>query len=58
MAVHIVNPLAIQIGDKIETKGSRPRTVKHISACSSSPESIHLDGECYDVRFATVKRVS
>jgi len=63
-----VNPFAIEAGDSIATKYhtttdpktgddiiivSKSREVRRVAECTV-PEKIHLDGECYDGRFATV----
>ena len=56
-----VNPAQIQVGDSIATRYDRDtlrvikaRKVRRVSICPGKPECIHLDHECYDVRFATV----
>jgi hypothetical protein len=64
-----VNPVTIRKGDTIATKyketydpetdSMRPRVihsrkVKDTKFCPTAPEFFHLDGDCYDTRFATV----
>lgn len=69
----VVNPIAIQPGNSIATKSRlttdpgtgddihvviKARKVRKTEFCPGKPEMFHLDGECYDTRFATVIRVN
>ena len=65
-----VNPMTVAPGSRIATSFAfshndthtgdevlhikKTRVVKKVSFCESSPESVHLDHECYDSRFTTV----
>lgn len=53
-----VTPNRLRVGDKIAVITDngiqhKPREVKRIAFCEGSPECIHLDHECYDMRFST-----
>lgn len=53
------NPSEIRVGDKIVLrrdntgKITKTRTVKKIAGCGKA-ECIHIDHECYDMRFSRV----
>ena len=64
-----VNPASVQKNDLIaaktqtveDSKGNeiikiigQPIKVRSANFCPSQPEKFHLNGECYDTRFATV----
>lgn len=48
METKFVHPLTIKKGDKV-IRNKRIATVKKIGSCK--PETVHVDHECYDVRF-------
>lgn len=51
-----VNPATVRKGDRIIRNG-KPSPVKSVSFCESGTSHVHIDHECYDTRFSTVKRV-
>ena len=53
----IVSPASIRPGDKILTGHGKTRTIKRVSVCAGKAECVHLDHECYDMRFSTVEKV-
>lgn len=64
MAATRVSPAQVKAGNKIATKYQefdngdirviKTREVKKVEFCSSKPENVHLDHECYDSRFSTI----
>lgn len=49
------NPMLIRKGDIVNTGGGKHK-VQAVTPCESKPECVHIDHECYDARFSTVKR--
>lgn len=63
MQITEVNPAAVRGGNKLVTSNpgaprTTTRTVKRVAWCDSSPEHVHLDHECYDTRFTSVRVAS
>lgn len=52
-----VAPGQVRAGDTLVLGKGRTRKVKTVEFCQSRPMCIHIDHECYDVRFSTVTKV-
>lgn len=62
-----VNPMHVRRGDKLVTHGAsfsngtskavKTRTVANVGICGTNANCFHIDHECYDTRFSSVKVV-
>jgi hypothetical protein len=62
MAQIVTSVSRIRPGDVIkaipgERHNEKARKIGKVEPCPGNPESVHLDHECYDMRFTTFLRV-